>query len=401
MSPRLASRRLMILGAGPEQLPLIRRAIDRGHEVITVDYLPDNVGHRHSHRSVNASTVDRAAVLAAAAELHVDGITTMASDIAVPTVAHVAAALGLVGPRLDTAETMHHKGRFRTFQHARGLPAPRFVEARALADVRDAVAALVPPVVFKPVDSSGSKGVGTADPADARACAVAFENARSFSRSGTVCIEEFVPGIDVSGNAFFAGGRPELAVLTRKRSHGMIPVGHLVPCPLPAADAARVWEAVVRHCDALGYTDGPLDFDARVAPDRVTILEMSPRLGGNCIPQLVEHATGCDVVGATVDHALRVPRPALVVERVARPCAITIFGSERAGRLVAAATAAAVRTTVPEAFEVAYRFAVGSDVPAFTHSGQSVGWVLFDCPDGGDYDGLVARIHRAVGLRVG
>jgi formate-dependent phosphoribosylglycinamide formyltransferase (GAR transformylase) len=177
----------MVLGAGPFQAPLIERAVALGCEVISVDYLPGNVGHRLSHRYVNCSTVDRDGVLAAAREHGVDGICTYSSDVAVPTVAYVAQQLGLPGAPLAAAITMAAKHRFRAFQAQEGLSHPHFVSGTRFAMVADGLSRLRFPAVFKPVDTSGSRGVTRLETGEVQLARRAFDRARNASRSRTVC----------------------------------------------------------------------------------------------------------------------------------------------------------------------------------------------------------------------
>ncbi len=152
------AKQIMILGAGLFQLAAIRKATELGYRVVTVDYLPDNVGHRFGHHYVDCSTTDRGAVRAAAEELSIDGIFSMASDVAVPTVAHVAAALGLRGPTPQAAATLTDKARFRQLQESSSLDHPRWSAGTSLEALRPSLAALPPTVVVKPADTSGSPG---------------------------------------------------------------------------------------------------------------------------------------------------------------------------------------------------------------------------------------------------
>ncbi len=390
----------MVLGAGPSQVPFIRRAVAAGAHVITVDYLPGNPGHRLSHQSVDCSTVDRDAVLRAARDLRIDGITTFASDVATATVAFVARGLGLPGPPCDATNTMSDKATFRAFQHTqRSLHAPAWVAGSDAGRLLRQIRALAPPLVFKPVDASGSRGVTRVDVADDAAYSAAFARAAGSSRSATVCVEEFVEGINVSGDGFVADGRL-LAVVTRKYLRGLTPIGHRVPCDLPALDEQRVLEQVAAHCRCLGYRDGPLDFDAIVAEGGTTVIEMSPRLGGNGIPQLIEHATGLDLIGLNVDYALGLRRVLPTASPVPVPCASLIIGSEIAGIVESIAQPDDLRYNVPAIFDCDIRARVGDRVPGFVHGGDSLGQVLFDCAAPCDYLAQADRITKALHLVV-
>jgi biotin carboxylase len=388
----------MVLGASPGQLPLIQKAVELGCYVITVDYLPENIGHSYAHHYVNCSTVDRTGVLAAAQALAIDGITTIASDVATATVAHVAERLGLPGCAPAVAATMSNKANFRAFQQCHG-GGPGFIAGQELAAMADAVAQLTPPLMFKPVDTSGSRGITRVDTRDWAQWQQAFAYAQHYARVNTVCIEEFVEGIDVSGDGFLVNGHLR-ALITQKYKCGYIPTGHSFPTNLSAADQARVLAEVTRLCLALGYSDGPVDFDVKVAPERVVVIEMSPRLGGNGIPKLIRRATGADLIEATIHYALGCPVALPPMLTVTNPCGSWVFGSACAGRLVAVASDTAVWAQVPELFDYLFAYTCGDEVPAFEHSGNSLGYALFDCPAPAGYAGVVQRLRDAMQLQI-
>jgi biotin carboxylase len=395
----LHAKRLMILGAGPFQLPIIQRAVALGCEVITVDYLPDNVGHKLSQRYVNCSTVDRDGVLAGAQDLKIDGICTYSSDVAIPTVAYVASRLGLPAVSVEAGETMATKHRFRAFLRRAGLPHPRFVAGTNFDSVAATLTRLRFPVVFKPVDTSGSRGVirlGTNDEQSARH---AFDRARSFSRSGTVCVEEFIEGIEVGGDAILIDGEIAFIAITHKHLEGFVVRGHSLPTNVSASAQQAVTDALEETCCALGYRTGPLNFDAIVSPnDEVTLLEISPRNGGNGIGAVIERATGVDVAEATIRIALG-ETPAFPNRgEVRRGCGSYVFGSDRGGHLLQIASAEELRRRVPQVFDVMYAVPIGSPVDRFEHNGNLLGVALFDCADAGHYEQTVHAIEQNLAI---
>jgi biotin carboxylase len=293
---------------------------------------------------------------------------------------------------------MSNKARFRVFQREHGLNRPNFVVAQSLQEIEEQISTLSLPVMFKPVDTSGSRGITRVDELGHDLWVTAFEYAQSYSRSKKVCVEELVEGTDVSGDAFLANGRLEFVVITHKYKNGFVPAGHSLPTNISAEDQERVCAEITINCNAIGYNDGPLDFDVRVSPERVTVLEMSPRLGGNGIPMIIARATGVDLIAATLRFALgeNVAFPSKC--EIFRNCGSWIFGSNHAGRLKAIASAEELRAAVPEVFEYFVNYRVGDEVPQFVHSGNSLGYVLFDCPAHSTYQELINRLK--IGLRL-
>ncbi len=182
----------MILGVGPNLSPAIKKAIEMGYHVITVDCFQDNIGHKHSHQFVNFSTVDKEGVLKGARENSIDGIMTMGSDVAVPSVGYVYDMLGLPGVSEESAEKLSNKKNFREFQRKIGINQPEFVTGDNLEDIESKLSQLSPPFLFRPIDTSGSRGITTSSECEKAQYMEAFKNAKRFSRSGIVCIEEFL-----------------------------------------------------------------------------------------------------------------------------------------------------------------------------------------------------------------
>ena len=393
-------KKLMILGAGANQLPAIQKAKDLKLFVITADYLPENIGHRFSDISVDCSTVDRDGILAAAKDLEINGIVTIASDVATATVAFVADVLGLPGYSLHTAEIMSNKARFRRTQEEYGLTRPHFVAGCDFAEIKGRVALLSPPLVFKPVDSSGSRGITRVDTVAAAACAEAFEFAREFSRSGMVCVEEFVEGMEVGGDGFLLDGSLRFAAITHKHKQGYVVTGHGLPTNLPETDQERVLDELEANCRAVGYTAGPLNFDVMVSSDAVTVLEMSPRLGGNGIPEIIERGTATDLIAATLRFALGEPFELPPSGTVTNPCGSWVFGSERAGRLEQIASETEIMASISQVFKHVTLYDIGEEIPAFDHNGNSLGYTLFDCPPTSTYQDIIGQLQKTLNLRV-
>jgi biotin carboxylase len=390
----------MILGAGPNQLPGIKKAANLGYKVITVDNIPDSIGHKYSQQYVNCSTVDKEGVLKAAVDIGIDGIVTFASDVAIQTLGYVAEQLGLIGPGHSIAEIMANKAKFRLFQKEHRLNHPKFVFANRFDDVESQIAQFTSSLIFKPVDASGSRGVSMLNKSDPESCALAFEYAKGYSRSKTVCLEQYVEGIDVSGDGFLSDGRLTFAVITKKYKRGFVVTGHRIPTDISADDQCRVIAEVAKTCTAIGYMNGPLDFDVRIDNDHVTVLEMSPRLGGNGIPIIIERGTGVDLFSAAIQQSLGLNVKLSEKVNINRSCGALILGSNTEGILKHVAADREMMDAVPEIFEYHLSYKVGDEVPIFSHGGNSLGYACFDCPPQLNYSLIVDRFINTLQLIV-
>lgn len=393
--------RVLILGAGVFQLALIRAARDIGAHVVTLDNVPTNPGHALSHASVNCSTTDVEGVLHEARQLGVDAVVSMASDIAVPTVAYVTEALGRPGPSPQVAGILTSKHRFREFQVEAGLRGPPAVEVGDTepSDLPRVLDAFPDEVIVKPSDTSGSRGIARVNRHDGSRLHETIANARAFSRTGSVCVEGYVDGVDVSVEGFVLGGTIVAAVVTQKFQEGYSVIGHRLAGNLTDSARAGAVDEVDRHLRALGYADGPFDADLRVYESGVVLLEMTPRLGGNGVPLIASRHTGTDLVRATLDHALGLT-PTITDPPTALGCGSVILRSRVAGTVRTVATAAEVMTDEPAVWELECTAAPGVTVDAFTHGGTILGYALVDCSDEADYLRAAHSVQDALCLEV-
>ena len=391
----------MILGAGSNQVPAIKKAVACGYYVITVDYLPDNIGHRYSHRYVNCSTIDEKCVLNAAEMFNIDGITTFASDIAIPSVAYVAEQLDLPGCNLDVAEKMSNKGKFRQTQQEFELRHPHFALGKRFDKIHDELHNLQNDIMFKPVDTSGSRGISCVNRSNLNQYEEAFHVAQKFSRTRIVCAEEFIKGVDITGDGLISGGKLKFIVFTQKNiAYDFVVTGHFIPALISKGMQRSIIEEVEANCAAVGYKDGPIDFDVRLTSEHPFVIEMTPRLGGNGIPDLIEHATGIDITTLAIEFVMGELLSIPFNNIVEKPCGSLIFGSECSGLIKNIAAKEEVCEAIPEIFSCIIKYQVGDNIQAFNHGGNSIGEILFDCSTPSHYDEIVKRFFKALCLRV-
>lgn len=309
-------KRIMFLGANLVQTPIIQMARALGYVAISCDYLPDNPGHRFSNKYINVSSVDMEAVLKVAREEHIDGIISFASDVSAPTAAYVAEKLGLSGHPLESVEILTHKDRFREFLRENGFACPM---SKGYAEVDEALSDWgrhIGPLVVKPVDSSGSKGVVMVkSPAELAAAAKA---ALEYSRSRRFIVETFVAmqGTQIIGDGFSVDGKLAFSLygdhIFDSRTGGQFAVqGGMFPldCTGRGEDLKqRVDAEVQRALSLLNMKSGAYNIEARLGIDgRIYLMEIGPRNGGNFIPELINYATGVDLTYYTIMAALGEP----------------------------------------------------------------------------------------------
>ena len=209
----MEQKKLLLLGAMQMHLPIIKRAKERGIYVITCDFIHDNEGHKYADEAHYDSTTDLNAVLSLAKECDVDGIMTFNSDPAALTAAYVADRLGLPGSGYTAVEIMSEKDKFRKFLSENGFSTPKFRQYTEVKALLNELEYFQFPVILKPVDSSGSKGVvKITTPEEVEA---SFFNALTYSRSKRIIVEEFIQpeGAQMHGDAFIRNGKIEFIYL--------------------------------------------------------------------------------------------------------------------------------------------------------------------------------------------
>jgi biotin carboxylase len=399
-------RRLLILGAGPYQVPVIRMARALGCHVITIDYLAANPGHALADAHHVVSTVDKEAVLDVARAERIDGVLTYGSDVSAPTVAYVAEALGLPGNPARICAALQQKHLFRKFQRNARLPHPAFVTADTGPELLSRIAAAgVPlPVVVKPADSSGSKGQTIAS--EESELPAAFDRARAFSRCGVVLAEQFLPGdtLELVGEVLVQGGR----LAARQYGHNYfldvgeaprvrVPVGELVPAIVPATIEAELDRQFRTLIDAAGLRTGCLNFDGVVSGGIVHILDLGLRNGGNYLDDLIELSTGLDFTAAAIHSALGVGYAA--EPRRTDPIAAVsyIINSPAAGVFDRVEIAPALESAVHRVEVFAAR---GDRVAPYDRGDRGLGIVLITQPGRDEALALLARLPHLVGVRL-
>lgn len=304
-------RKLMLLGGLRYLLPVIDAAHNMGCHVITCDYLPDNIAHKYSDEYHNVSILDRDAVLSLARELRIDGIMSFAVDPGVVTAAYVADRLGLpcAGP-YESICILQDKEKFRGFLESNGFNVPR---SRGFSSYEEAYADrdyFEWPVIVKPVDSAGSKGVSRVDSPDK--LRAAFDNAKSHSFSSKVIIEEFVEkqGCSSDSDCFSVDGKLEFVSFSAQRfdenaDNPYAPAAYSWPSTFTKEQETELTAEIQRLLTLLRMRTSIYNIETRIGTNgRPYIMEVSPRGGGNRLAEMLRMATGVDMITAAVKAAL-------------------------------------------------------------------------------------------------
>ncbi|MFI3243463.1 MAG: ATP-grasp domain-containing protein [Akkermansia sp.] len=303
------AKKLLLLGAMGMHVPLLKRARERGIYTITCDYFPDAIGHSYADEAHVDSTTDKEAVLQLAQKCQVDAVMTFNSDPAALTAAFVADKLGLPSSGFQAVEVMSEKDKFRQFLSQHGFNTPKFGQFSDYQSLVKMVDQFTFPVMIKPVDSSGSKGISKVQCADE--LPALFERALDNSRCKRVIVEEFITGqgAQLHGDAFVKDGQIEFIYLGDhhfdREVNNLVPISTTFPSCHSEAEQELVRAEVQAFISKVGFKQGGINVEARITADnKVYLIEVGPRNGGNFTPIVIQYASGFNFVDACLDAYL-------------------------------------------------------------------------------------------------
>ena len=295
-------KKIMFIGAGPYQLPGTKRAKEMGLFVIAVDRNPNAPGFKLANIHVALDVKDVKGCLRVAKENGIDGVLTIASDIAVPTVAAVAKELKLPGISPEVAQIATNKALMRKRFAERGLPSPKFRIAVNLVEAQAAIKILGLPVVIKPTDNAGSRGVSTIEHPDE--IEKAFDHAIKNSREGILVIEEFMDGIECTIEAMTYNRRTEiLAISQKKKPDGFYRVATDLTYPpdFPEKTISDIETVMKQTIEAMGIDMGPTHSEVIVTKDGPKLVEVAARGGGfDIFSKIIPLASGVDAITESI-----------------------------------------------------------------------------------------------------
>ena len=295
-------KKLLIIGASILQLPAIQRAKELGYYVAVADYNPNAVGIEYADEYFNASTIDIDAVVEVAKSFRPDGIMTLATDMPMRSIAKAAEVLGLPSISFETAVKATDKAHMIRAFEANGVEHPWFYAIDDKSILESVRARLMYPCIIKPTDNAGSRGVRLVE--NNSDLDSAYEYAASSSRSGSVIIEEYLRGDEVSVEIIVKDGVPHVLAVTDKITTGaphFVEMGHTQPSRLPEGDVEKIKDLACRAVCAVGINTGPAHVEIMLTKDGPKMIELGARMGGDCITtHLVPLSTGIDMVEATI-----------------------------------------------------------------------------------------------------
>lgn len=307
----MSQKKLMLLGGLRYLLPVIDAAHKLGHKVITVDYLPENIAHKYSDEYYNVSILDKEAVLSLAKRLKIDGIMSFAVDPGVVTAAYVAEKLNLpFQGSYESVKILQNKSLFRKFLTDNGFNVPKARSYKSLEEAVKDNSFFSWPVIVKPVDSAGSKGVSKVNIPSELPEAVQY--ALEESHCKCFIVEDFLEkdGNSSDTDCFSVNGQLCFCSFSNQffdvnATNPFTPSAYSWPSTMPLQAQSYLHSELQRLLKLLGLKTGIYNVETRLCNDgKPYIMEVSPRGGGNRLAEMLDIATGSHLIENSVRAAV-------------------------------------------------------------------------------------------------
>ena len=284
MMSKIKGKTILIIGGGLLQVPVIETAKSMKLKVVVADMNPESPGFKIADEKMIMSTKDIEGMVREAKRFFekepVHGVMTAGTDASM-TVAAVANALGLPGIRYVDAEAASNKVKMRKRLKEHNVPIPEFAPVWTIQDARDALDTLKFPLVIKPSDNMGARGVIKVN--NREELHAAFKHAKKYSPTGEVILEEFMPGPEVSVDALSWNGNIRMTGIADRiieREPYFIEVGHNMPSKFSKEILDEIEDVMTRGMRALGINLGAGKGDIKITPQGVKVGEIAARLSG-------------------------------------------------------------------------------------------------------------------------
>lgn len=297
-------KKIAIIGASYLQEPLIQKAKDMGIETHVFAWAANDIGEKIADYFYPISIIEKEAILEKCKEIGIDGICSIASDLAVVTVNYVAERLGLIGNGDENTELSTNKHNMRVAFEKNGDPSPKSILVTSVDDIGED---LKYPLIVKPLDRSGSRGIYKISEKSELSNAIAEAKNQGFIKKALV--EEYVEGTEYSVECISYKGEHHFLALTYKYTTGaphFIEIGHFEPAQVGDDVFDDIKRTVLHALDTLKIKYGASHSEIKVFKDgSIKIIEIGARMGGDFIGStLVKHSSGIDFVKAVIQIAL-------------------------------------------------------------------------------------------------
>ena len=309
--------KIVIIGANDFQNPLILKAKEMGYETHVFAWKTGDVGEKNADYFYPISITEKEKILEVCKKIKPCAVVSIASDLAVSTVNYIAKELNLIANPIESTQICTNKYEMRKALKNAGIKVPKFKKISNIGDIN--LQEFKMPVIVKPTDRSGSRGVTLVKRKEDLKQAIEIAVNNSFEKEAI--IEEYIEGEEFSCECISYKGEHNYLTITKKFTTGapnFIETGHVQPAGLSKGVEEKVKNEVFKALDALNIRNGPSHSEFKIDNNgNIGIIEIGARMGGDCIgSDLVKISTGYDFLRLTIEVAVG-KKPVLI--RVSKP----------------------------------------------------------------------------------
>lgn len=375
--------RLLILGGSNTQLNSVLRAKEKGHTVIVADYFEDAPGKTFADYGELTSTFDVEGCLAVARKYKIDGILTVGTDQPVLTCAKVANELGIpFFLDVQQAKAVTHKKVMKSIFKDNKIPNAEFKFIKN--DFKeDELWDLKFPLVIKPLDSQGQRGVYKVE--SLQQIRGLLPNVLSYSREDEILVEEFYESEEITLSGWVREGRTHILTVTDRQTisnapHIGICIAHHFPSKHLSSYYNEIKELTDKIVKAFGILNGPIYFQMLIGSEGIKVNEIACRIGGAYEDELLPVITGVDILEMLIKHAAgqEVDYSALEkydLNKNINHATVQMIFTESG--TIEKMTPMEEILALPGAISGKYNYHIGSTVQEIQNATQRVGYMIF------------------------
>lgn len=389
-------KKLMILGGGIYQVPLIQKAKEMNIHTIAASYPGPYPGLALADQTVLSDTRDYQTLCQAAREYSIDGICTTGTDVSVHSLGYICQELGLCGVPLSAARLVTNKAAMKEAFLSGGVSTGAFFKVHTMEEALQAFEALGTPAMIKAVDSSGSRGITKVEkPGE---LASAFSAALSVTKKDYVLVEEFIEGNEIGVDGFVADGKLVMLLphdkFTLTRNGTTLPAGHRFPFACSYDTRLEIQRQMELVVSATGMDNCAINADVIINEQGVFILEAGGRAGATCIPELISIYAGFDYYKEMIHHALGEPFDFSL--KSATPCMAKLLFSPVDGVITSIHQEKLEAISKLTGISCSLDFGVGDTVEAVINGTCRIGQVIMETDSESALDAAFSLIQQAI-----
>ena len=325
--------KILILGAGIYQVPLIKKAKEMGLYTIVASIKGNYPGFKLADKVYYANTIDINLIKEISRNEKITAICTTGTDVAVQTIGAVCDELALCGISEESAKIATNKLLMKEAFYNGNVRTAEFVKASTIEEAKEGTIKIGLPVMFKSVDSSGSRGIIKVE--NYEDIEKAFHYSKENTRKNYIIIEKFIQGNEIGIDAFIVNNEIKLLLphdkLVYNNGDTDVPLGHSFPYECSENLLNDIEEQVKNVVKAIGFNNCAVNMDVLINEDKAYIIEAGGRAGATCIPELISIYCGFNYYEKMIDCALGKSVDFQVSKYT--PCAASLITSKSNGTI--------------------------------------------------------------------